>query len=965
MSLSWALSVQAQNTYTIIVNSEVDADLATLNANTTCDLREAIDIANTGVDTGADCAFTPIGAIDLTADDFIIRFDMTAGAVADELTIPLQTPLPTITSTVDIGGYALGSPSATSLVVIEPATPTGTGIGLAFGVNAGNNAINADSSKVSGLIIRNFGIGVQVNSVVDVEIGDSGAPLTGLRNYIYSNQYGIDIRGTDAQRTIVRNNSIGVTEVNGTAGNAIHGIFVHMDAQVTSIGGVNADDGNIVGANGNTGIYVSSSDDVTIANNVVGIPLISSSINIGNGSAGIYVTGSVDVDIDDNTVGYSGTQGIVVDTSPSTFMRRNNVGTLPNTTTPIPNTLDGILIQSSNDSNIDGGLVFNNLGNGISVTTSTEVTIEETLIFNNGGIGIDLNIDGVTFNDGTADADGGANNSQNFPEFQSAGYDAGANSLTILLDLPVTGTNFDTLYYVNPAGQCDATTGYGEGRNRLLDAGTPSFLVTTGGGTFTDILSGTYNVGDQISAVTINRTTGETSEFAQCIAITSDTLVANFTPLATTINEGSAVSFTNLSTGAITDVTWFVNNIAQSSTFDFTQTFATPGTYNIRLEIENSATGGSDSITGVVTVLAIPPTATPLPPPNTPVPQNTDVPPPTVPTDIPTQTLVPSQTPIPTRTLIPTRTPVPTRTLRPTATDVPPTATLIPTATDLPPTATLIPTQTLVPTITGTPALAVTVVGDGENEMEVVVVNVGDNAANNVLIQEVLRAGVEFRAAIPGAPICTEVGGIVACQIGTVVGGGAASVNFTVQTDGQAPDSGITIVTADGVAPQIIDEPFISKIGSPPVAEPGSEITYTIRVINPTDESAFDMVIQDIMPDIIDILDAEASAGTLDIDGQNIRLELDELAAGERVILTIQALVRDDEDAQEIRNTACVTSSSNPDPNCAVMSFLAVETLPPSGEINIAFKILRALGIAVLAFIGLFGGHLLYRRVYR
>ncbi len=972
--LSWAISVQAQNTYTIIVNSEVDADLATLNANTTCDLREAIAIANTGVDTGGDCAFVPIGAIDLTADDFVIRFDMTSGAVADELTIPLQTPLPTITSTVDIGGYGTGGPSATSRVFIEAATATGTGVGLDFGINTGNSAINANNSQVTGLIIRNFGIGVRVNDVTDVNIGTNG---TGFGNFIYNNLFGIDVNGISTSRTNIRNNAIGITETDSANGNSIHGISIGTDAQITVI------ENNIIGGNGLDGIRVLNADDVTIQNNFIGV-LPSTNANINNNNSGIFVGDSTDVDIIGNTIGFNGARGIEVNNSPSSFLIANNIGTLSDATTAIPNGLDGILVTSSNNTRVLNGLIFNNGGNGVSVTGSQGVTIEEVLIFNNGGLGIDLNLDGVTPND-VGDSD----NNQNYTVIDNAVYDAIAGTLTITGTLPSNGV-LNTLFYVNPLSACDGS-GFGEGRNRLLDGGSPSFYNSSGG-VFTAILSGTYNVGDLITAITINRTTDNTSEFAECVAIES-TIVADFIPLTRTVIEGTTILFTNLSTGPITNVRWYVNGmLASSSTaiIDYSQLFTTAGIYNIRLEVENSVTGLIDFQTGIITVLAPPPTNTPTPIPviNTPVtPVDTAIPPSDIPTDIPTLTIIPTQTlvptrttiptrtpvptrtPIPTRTLAPTRTPIPTRTLAPTrtliptATDVPPTATFIPTATDLPPTATLIPTETLVPTVTGTPDLAVTVVGNGENEMSVFVVNVGDNAANNVLIQEVLRAGVEFRAALPSAPICTEVGGIVACRIGTIVGGAEASVNFTVQTNGESPDSGITIVTADGVAPQIIDEPFISKIGNPPVAEPGSEITYTIRVINPTDDSAFDMLIQDVMPDIIDILDAEASAGTLTINGQNIRLEIDELAAGERVILTIQALVRDDEDAQEIRNTACVTSSSNLDPNCAVMSFLAVEALPPSGEISLFMQILRGLAIG-LFMMGIFmGGRWIYRRL--
>lgn len=78
------------------------------------------------------------------------------------------------------------------------------------------------------------------------------------------------------------------------------------------------------------------------------------------------------------------------------------------------------------------------------------------------------------------------------------------------------------------------------------------------------------------------------------------------------------------------------------------------------------------------------PTATPVPPTNTPVPQPTNTPIPPTPTLIPT--LTPTPVPTPTMTPIPTNTPTLTPTPRPTST---------PTPTPLPPT----PTPTLIPVV--------------------------------------------------------------------------------------------------------------------------------------------------------------------------------------------------------------------------------------------------------------------------
>ncbi len=978
----WVLRAQAQTTYSILVNSEDDGSTAALAANGTCDLREAITIVNSGNDTGSDCAFVPGGVPDLELDNFVIRFD-TGGAMPADSVIQLVRALPVITSSLDIGGFNVPSPFQS--VTLEPAPGVNIGVGLSFGRRS--NLIMANDSRVLGMIIRGFNIGVRVFNIPDVQIGRDGTVTANLENYIYDNMFGIDVAGFQATDTVIGNNYIGIDEFLTAAGNSQTGIRVRGNARNTLIG---SDPGttspNFVGSNGLHGINVTNVDTISIDGNIVGLEAAGSTNDFGNARSGIIINQAIKATIANNTVGYSGANGIAVLNSPTTLLRLNAVGTLPNTPSPfavdIGNSGIGIAITGSSRTRIDGGagltLVANNGGNGIDISNSQGVVIEDSLIYNNGGRGIDLGANGVTVND-IGDGDAGPNSYQNFPNLSAAGTNGG----TLILNgsLPTMAGNYRTIFYLSPT--CDPSD-FGEGADFLMDGGAP-YVLASGPGIFNATLTGgPYPIGSFITAITISdnagATFGNTSEFSRCIPITDATLNASFTTTATTIMQGDLLYFNNTSTGAITDTRWYINGSLASTNYHYFRTFNTPGTYTITLEIENSAFPGViDTATMVITVLAQNPTSVPATPlPATPVPgtavptivvippQATVTPiPPTVTPIPPTATNIPPTiTPIPpTATDIPpTITPIP-----PTATDIPPTATFVPTATDIPPTATFIPTATDIPaTATGTPDLQVTVDGNGSDSMSVVVVNVGANDANNVIVQEQLRPGVEYRAAQPGEPICTEVGGIVTCRLGTVDGGDAAGVTIGVSTNGEAPDSGVTIVTADGVSAQIVDEPYISKIGNPPVAPPGSEITYTIRVINPTDEIATDMLIEDEMPDVIEILDASASAGTIDIDGQRITLSLDELAPGERVLLTIEARVSDDDEIVEsISNRACVSSSANPDPNCAIMSFLAVQVLPETGQISLMSVIFRWVIVLVFSGLMLSGIVALYWRLRR
>lgn len=969
----WALNTRAQTTYQIIVNSAVDGTNPALAANATCDLREAIRAVNTGLAI-AQCTFVPAGIPNTAIDNFEIRFANDGVTLPFATTIELQSALPTVTSTLDIRGFT-GNPAQE--ITLTPATGVTIINGLGFGRTSA--AVNADGSGIFGMTLDGFRRAIYIENVSDMQIGRDNTVAANLDNIIINNFNGIVVTGPLSNGTLISNNSVGVDAAGNVAGNRFDGIWITNRATNTIIGGETGGGtfGNIVGGNGRHGIVVNNdADGVVISHNAVGVNAIGSTIAAPNTGTGIYAFGASKVTIDVNTVGFNGEYGIGVANSPNTVVSGNNVGTTAGFGANIGNNVLGVLVFNSTGTslragglglNIDNNIGFN--GKGITVVNSQRVSIEDTLFAANAGIGIDLGNNGVTLNDGS-DADTGANALQNYPRLLSAATDG--TQLAINGQLPTQAGTYELIFYVSPV--CDPS-GFGEGRLFLQDGGADYTLNTTNGA-FSDTLTGTYNVGDFITAIAIDRTgarNGNTSEFSQCIEITGAALNASFIPVTSTINQGDTITFDNTSTGLITNTQWLINGAPVASTFDLIRTFNAPGTFTIQL-IVTDIFNNTDTATGTVTVLAN--TPTPVPP--------TDEPPP--PTDI-VDTATATFTPLPptaTFTPIPptaTFTPVPpTATFTPipptaTFTPIPPTATFTPipptaTFTPLPPTATFTPipptaTFTAVPpTATTTPDIDVTKTSDGDDTVTIVVVNSGDDVSD-VVVQEILRDEVEYRSASLGDPICFEVAGLISCRVGELGAGEVIDLNFTLQTNGIDPASGQTVVLVDGVAAQIVDEPYISKVGNPPVAEPGSEITYTIRVINPTLESALDMIIQDQMPDAIEILDGNATAGDLTIDGQDITLELDELGAGGRVIITLNTRVREDQVFNQIVNIACVTSSSNPAPRCAQMSFLAVGQLPATGEIattTLWLRWLTVLGLTGLMFLGILG---FYRHIRR
>ena len=287
----------------------------------------------------------------------------------------------------------------------------------------------------------------------------------------------------------------------------------------------------------------------------------------------------------------------------------------------------------------------------------------------------------------------------------------------------------------------------------------------------------------------------------------------------------------------------------------------------------------------------------------------------------PTFTATPSATVTSSPTLTNTATPTVTSTRTPTFTVTPSqTATSSPT---LPPTFT--------PSPTVTPALGVTKATD-EAGFDIIIENTGPNAANNVQIVEALRPGVRYLSSRPGAPVCIEDEGIVFCALGTIGSGGSAVVDVDVVTDGSDPTSGRTIVTSDGVQLLIIDEPYLLKIGDPPIAAPGTIVTYTLRVINPTTEMAAQVEVADSLPDVLTIVEATASSGQVAINGQNVIFTQDKLEAGGRATIIVITRVRETGNYDEIVNEACLTSQSNRTPSCAHMRFLRAGEIPSTGE---------------------------------
>ena len=168
---------------------------------------------------------------------------------------------------------------------------------------------------------------------------------------------------------------------------------------------------------------------------------------------------------------------------------------------------DGLTLNTSN-STVRNLTITRFGGDGVRVNSGSGNALRANSIFDNGGLGIDLGGDGATLND-TADADTGANNSQNFPVVARAV--PGGGNITIEGRLNSTAnTTFTLEFFASPS--CDSSS-FGEGQTFL--GATTAATDATGDANFTTTLATAVAAGQYVTA-TATDPNGNTSEFSQC-----------------------------------------------------------------------------------------------------------------------------------------------------------------------------------------------------------------------------------------------------------------------------------------------------------------------------------------------------------------------------------------------------------------------------------------------------------------
>ncbi len=474
---------------TITVTGTADnANVALLNGNGTCDLREAIEASNTDAAVG-ECVASGMFGLDT------IQFALGSGTP----TITLAAPLQSLNDSVMI----LGNTGGSTRIELNGAS-AGPGHGL---------VVLGGSSTIRSLVINNFdGNGmvlseVQGNTVTDCYIGVNAA-------------------GT------------------AVAPNTIDGIHVDAVGNNNTIGGTTAGTRNIISGNLGHGISIIAGINNTVQGNFIGTD-VTGTIDLGNGGDGVNLNMTSGNTIGGtsaaarNVISGNGGNGVFINNATGNTVQGNFIGTTSSGSGQLGNDNQGARFQSSSNNTLGGTgagagntIAFNG-ALGVFAPNGVGNAVLGNSIFENTGMGINWSDDFVTPNDPN-DTDGGANNLQNFPDPVSI------NGSVITASLNSTpSTSFRIEYFANNA--CDPV-GNGEGQVFL---GSRTVTTDTVGNTGTFTFTFTPQPGLHVYTMTAtDQTTNDTSEFSACLTNT----LPSITTMAVSRQQGSAGAVSTIAT---------------------------------------------------------------------------------------------------------------------------------------------------------------------------------------------------------------------------------------------------------------------------------------------------------------------------------------------------------------------------------------------------------------------------------
>ena len=178
---------------------------------------------------------------------------------------------------------------------------------------------------------------------------------------------------------------------------------------------------------------------------------------------------------------------------------------------------------------------------------------------------------------------------------------------------------------------------------------------------------------------------------------------------------------------------------------------------------------------------------------------------------------------------------------------------------------------------------------------QLIVSNSGPSDAQNVQVKDTLPVGVSFVDASPG---CTESGGLVTCNLGTLGAGDTVSLLIQVKVNGGLPDgtqitnqaqvlsttgdpasgnntdSEVTTVKQSPLNPTDLQ---ITKTATPNPVIASQNLTYTLQVKNNGPAPATSVIVVDALPSGVTFVSATATQG---VCNSGVTCSLGDMAVG-------------------------------------------------------------------------------------
>jgi uncharacterized repeat protein (TIGR01451 family) len=215
-------------------------------------------------------------------------------------------------------------------------------------------------------------------------------------------------------------------------------------------------------------------------------------------------------------------------------------------------------------------------------------------------------------------------------------------------------------------------------------------------------------------------------------------------------------------------------------------------------------------------------------------------------------------------------------------------------------------------------------VGD-EVVYTITVSNAGPEDATGVSVTDAVPSGTDFESASASQGSCTQAGGTMTCDLGSLASGANTTVTLTLTANQVGTVSNTASVTGDQEDPNggnnsdtetttvsgVPADLSITKSAQAGSVRLGEQIVYTITVVNAGPGEATDVQVTDPVPALTSFVSASTTRGSCSESGGTVTCDLGDFANGGRATITLN--VRAEEIG--VAENAATVAANEPDPN--------------------------------------------------